>query len=341
MNRHLTRSRERFRTLLLDLLWAQWDSLGVSGHAAWSKAAVIDPDALLVFSCSIARHDARLFDEMLDWIAINGRFLNIQRAANIARKNGSAGGPVLSAVADFMSRRDTPAKWTRLAGMFRRADAGPESLFFFADGKPLPAFGKTDPVFLEHGYSRGPVALREHSRPFLSSRPANLWLALRALLGVNARCEILLYLLLNGKGHARGIARETCFFQKTIQDALSEMGQSGFLHGQTKGRERIYTLKSDAWAMFMGRGQSLPRWTNWPAVFAALEAIWFTVTAPEMESREDLMLGADLNGLVRKIAPLLTQAGVPHQLEPRPIENAAEYVRTALEELETFIGEVA
>lgn len=338
MNKHLKLFREELREQLVGLLWAQWDSLGAFGHAVWKKPVVIDPDALLVFSCSIARHDARLFDEILDWTATNGRFLNVQRVANITRMAGLRGGPVLSGVADFMSRRDSPAKWTRLARMFRRTGSGEESLFFLADGKAMPSFGKTDPLFLEHGFSRGPVGLRGHSRPFPASRPANLWLSLRALLGVNARCEILLYLLLNGKGHARGIARETYFFQKTIQDAMAEMGQSGFVQGQTKGRERFYTLTPETWTNVVGRGQPLPLWTNWPAVFAALEAIWFTVTDPKIEERDNLMLGADLNGLVREIAPSLTQGGVPHQLEPRPIEDAADYVRTTLRELSGFVS---
>lgn len=336
MNKHLPPFRKALRERILNLLWAQWGSLGVSGHAVWSKPAVIDPDALLVFSCSMARHDARLFDEVLDWIAANGRFLNIQRVVNIARKAGAHGGPVLSAIADFMSRRESPAKWTRLAHMFQRSNPAPEPFFFLADGTSIPPFGKGDPVFLEHGFSRGPINLRGHSRPFPSARPANLWLAMRALLGVNARCEILLYLLLNGKGHARGIARETFYFQKTIQEAMNEMGQSGFLQGQTKGRERFYTLKPEAWSKGVGRGEPLPRWTNWPAVFAAVESIWFTVTDPKMDERDDLMLGADLNGLVRAIAPRLTQAGVPHHLEPHFMENEAEYVKTTLGELEAL-----
>ena len=130
MNKHLKLFRKELREQLLGLLWAQWDSLGVSGHAVWKKPIVIDPDALLVFSCSIARHDARLFDEILDWTATNGRHLNVQRVANITRMAGLRGGPVLSAVADFMSRRDTPAKWTRLARLFRRSGPVEESLFF-------------------------------------------------------------------------------------------------------------------------------------------------------------------------------------------------------------------
>ncbi len=228
-----------------------------------------------------------------------------------------------------------------MARLFPRSELNQEPLFFFAGGKPIPPFGKLDPVFAEHGFSRGIVNLRGHSRPFPAARPANLWLALRALLGVNARCEILLYLLLNGRGHARGIARETSYFQKTIQNAVGEMAQSGFLQGQAKGREHFYTLRPEVWSKDLGRGQSLPRWMNWPAVFAALESIWFTMMDSKMDTREDLMLGADLNGLVREIAPKLTHAGVQHRLAPRPIESEAEYVRATLRELETFVGEVS
>ena len=154
---------------------------------------------------------------------------------------------------------------------------------------------------------------------------------------MNARCEILLYLLLNGKGHARGIARETFYFQKTIQNAISEMGQSGFMQGQDKGRERLYALQPETWTPLVGRGRPLSEWMNWPAVFAALESIWTLAMDPKMETRDDLMLAADLNALMRNVADRLTQAGVPHALDPRPVEDPAAYVETTLRELASLL----
>ena len=341
MNKHLAQFRAHLRERTLGLLWAQWDTLGATGHSAWDRPFAIDPDALLAFSCSMARHDARLFDEMLDWLAVNGRFLNVQRLVNIVKKTGLRGGPVLSAVADFMARSGSSAKWERLARLFRREGAEPEALFFLEDGRPMPDFGVSDPVFLEHGFARGAIHLRGYAQPFPATRPANLWLALRALLGVNARCEILLYLLLNGRGHARGIARETFFFQKTIQDAISEMGQSGFVQGQNKGRERLYALPPEAWSALAGPGRPLPQWLNWPAVFAAWESIWTLAADPKIEARDNLMLAADLYTLVRDVADSLTQAGVPHRLEPRPIEEPAASVETVLRDLDAFLQSVS
>ena len=339
MNAHLAQFSNDLRARALGLLWAQWNELGATGHAAWDRPYAIDPDALLVFSCSLARQDARLFDEMLDWMAVNGRFLNVQRLANVVQKSGLRGGPVLSAVADFMARSGFSAKWERLARLFRRAGAEPEPLFYLAAGTPMPDFGAPDPVFLEHGFTRGPVRRREHARPFAAHRPANLWLALRALLGVNARCEIWLYLLLNGKGHARGIARETFYFQKTIQDALSEMGQSGFVRGQDKGRERLYAFAPEMAGALASRGP-LPRWLNWPAVFAAAEAIWAFVHDPQTEACDDLMLAAGIHALIRDVAVRLAPAGVPHALEPRSVENPAAYVQSGLRELADFVAGV-
>ena len=337
MNAHLAQFRNDLRARALGLLWAQWDELGATGHAAWDRPVAIDPDALLAFSCSLARQDARLFEEILDWLAVNGRFLNVQRLANVVQKSGLRGGPVLSAVADFMARSGFSAKWERLARLFRRADAEPEPLFYVDAGTPMPDFGPPDPVFLEHGFTRGTVRLREHARPFAAGRPANLWLALRALLGVNARCEIWLYLLLNGKGHARGIARETGYFQKTIQDALAEMGQSGFVRGQAKGRERLYAFAPEMAGAFAPRGP-LPRWLNWPAVFAAVESIWTFVQDPQTEACDDWMLAARLHALIRDVAARLTQAGVPHALEPRTVEDPAAYVQTGWRELADFVA---
>ena len=50
---------------LLDLLWRQWSAIGVSGYGGSEESKVIDPEALLLLTLTVARHDARLFDEVV------------------------------------------------------------------------------------------------------------------------------------------------------------------------------------------------------------------------------------------------------------------------------------
>ena len=61
---------------LLEFLWRQWSSLGVAGQDVPEERRVIDPEPLLLLSLTVCRYDARLFDEILDWLTVNGEFMN-------------------------------------------------------------------------------------------------------------------------------------------------------------------------------------------------------------------------------------------------------------------------
>lgn len=118
--------RSRYLDTLLDFLWREWTALGVSGRDRTGVAHVIDPEALLLFTCSIGRYDPRLFDEVMDWLLLNGRYINVQRLRTILRKEGFRGGPVLAAVADWLTQRSNPAKWRLLASRSEGAEEDSE-----------------------------------------------------------------------------------------------------------------------------------------------------------------------------------------------------------------------
>ena len=73
------------RAPLLALLWRQWSALDVAGHVASGNRALIDPEALVLVSTIFTRHDARLFDEMLDWLRANGTWINVLRLTHLQR----------------------------------------------------------------------------------------------------------------------------------------------------------------------------------------------------------------------------------------------------------------
>jgi hypothetical protein len=64
----------------LDLLWRQWCSLGVAGHAKPTEPTrIIDPEALLLATTRLGCHDPSLYDESLDWLSKNGSLIHLQR----------------------------------------------------------------------------------------------------------------------------------------------------------------------------------------------------------------------------------------------------------------------
>ncbi|MBW2184803.1 MAG: hypothetical protein JRF49_13220, partial [Deltaproteobacteria bacterium] len=77
--------KEFFLENILNFLWRQWSALGVAGGARTEDKWVIDPEALLVFSLEMARYEPRLFDEILDWLVVNGKWIDIQRLRGIIK----------------------------------------------------------------------------------------------------------------------------------------------------------------------------------------------------------------------------------------------------------------
>lgn len=299
MERSLRSFRAAYRETLLRFLWRAWTTLGVSGRVDTAFVAVLDPDALLVFTCTVGRQDARLFDEVLDWLLVNGRFINVQRVRNLMRKEGFQAGPVLGAVAHWLSAQGHAAKWKRLAEFYAPV-VPPEPLFFLEDGNPLPVIGQNDCAFYERGFSRNPVISRGLSQPFPPNPIPCLWLKLRALFGVNARAEILLYLMTHAFGHPRMIARHTYFSQKTVYDALDEMTRSGTIMSARSGRERVFRLQADGLTRALSDAPLERPWVHWPDLLAGAEMIWLRVDAlcraqldPLTESSEIALLLQD------------------------------------------------
>lgn len=248
---------------LLDWLWRSWSSLGVSGHGGTARCdRVIDPEALVLASTLWARYDARLFDEMLDWLCLNGSLINLQRLANLHR-TGLGDRDVLAAIASIVQGNSQHTKWKALAGT-SGAPRDLVPLFLNADGKS-GSWGDAEPGFAAHGFHRGKLELRELSRTPDPGLAPNLWLKLRSLFGTSTRAEIMLQLLTIGPATPGEIARRSAFSARSILVTLREMAQSGHVlepprqlrerhrQGQakaarTRGSSLPYALRSEDWS---------------------------------------------------------------------------------------------
>jgi hypothetical protein len=281
---------------LLDLLWRQWTTLGVTGHATLWRRTLIDPEALLLVSCTLARHDPRLFDALLDWLAVNGRYVHVQRVRRLATDLPFAGEPVFAAMAAETLSTASATKWARSAKP-RATATGEQPLFFLPNGLPLPVLHTPDPIFAAHGFARDQYEDRHTAQSFQTRCNATLILKLRALVGVSARCELLAYLLLNPHGSPRAMARACGYYPATVIKALSEMMDSGFLCSRIEGRQRHYSLDSRTWGTLLLDSAS-PPWIAWPSLFSALEQLWLFLAAPERDGQSPLAQASALRRLL-------------------------------------------
>ncbi len=273
---------------MLGFLWRQWSALGVAGYGGQTHRHYVDPEAALMLLCSCGRYDARLFDEALDWLVKYERFVNVQRLRTIIGQEPCTGAAVLSGVARFLARRTKQRRWDSLCPA-KPTVSEPVPLFFARDGRPLPVLNEPDPDFLHAGLLRGPIQLRGHSGFRTAGRGASLT-RLRALLGVSARCEILLFLMTHPFGYPRRIAVETHYAQKTVHDALDDMALSGFIRAIKGKRERLCRLETRELAKTLLDKSGAPEWFNWPRVLGALDQAWTALDALAREEDDPLLV---------------------------------------------------
>ena len=300
--------KAEFRDRLLDLLWRQWTALGVMGHSKPSEQTVLDPEALLLITCTIGRHDPRLFDAMLDWTRINGRYLNVHRLRRMLKTQNFTGESVYSAVAATMYAVDPSAKWAQSA---KGSVSHEEPLFFMDNGMPFPIMHESDAIFRSCGFLRERYESRSAAQLFPSDRVANLTLCLRAMLGISARCEIFTYLLLNKEGSPRAMAKICTYYPATISKAMADMNDSGYVTSRIEGRHRYYTLISKAWRDFL-IGEELPVWITWPALFSALEQTWMFLQAPDFNEKGSLAHASALRRMLKaSLVDKMAVSGLP------------------------------
>ncbi len=276
------------------------------GHGRGESRAVIDPEALLLLTCSLGRYDARMFDEMLGWLVLHERLIDVQRLKNLLRDEKFGGGRVLSAIGAYLSMaKRGGVKWQRLAAFHSGETGKPEPLFFSTDREPIHVVRKADPIFARFGLQREKVELRKHAQLFNPDRPANSRLRLRALFGVNSRAETVNYLLLHEQAGTTEIARASYYFKLTVYNTLAEMRLSGMVQLWSSGTENVHRLKGTFWEEF-------PRadWVNWAPLFCVFEHVWTTLTDAERHKMDTVLLATELHQLEQKIVPLLHRAGL-------------------------------
>ena len=96
---------------MLRFLWRQWSAVGVAGTEEINDHRIIDPEALLLVSTEFARHDARLFDEILDWLFQYGQRINLKRIFRIRKQYPLGNSEVLLAISSKLCARSSHIKW--------------------------------------------------------------------------------------------------------------------------------------------------------------------------------------------------------------------------------------
>lgn len=335
----LTNSRPQLRERLLNLLWQQWAALGVAGAAKPDAEWCVDPEALVLATTTQGRAEPRLFNEMLDWLWVHGESVNIQRLKNIQKAVGLGDRRVLRAIAASLSQRSTLSKWKLLATISESVPKPAESLFVSKDGVPQPSFGQSDPIFLKHGFRRGPIKRRDLSQSPNPLLPATLLWKLRALFGVQARAEILLWLLTHESGHAADIARGTFYFPRTVDKTLKELAASGMVKSARAGREKRCWLKPGEWSFLKtwSQPEGFPRWIDWARFFTVQERFGLVLSNRDFSP---ILQASELRRVFDELQPVLTDGGLLPAFAASRNDTGVGFTDALLEDLHALFDQL-
>ena len=323
----LTGFNQQFHEKILDFLWNQWTQLGVLGRSSSSEEhRVIDPEALLLFSLTQARYDARLFDEIFDWILTNERKISLQRMKGLVRKfNGNETYSILQAVAGSVYAVQKNIRWKTFAPQEEVQPSANQTFFLRTDETPIPVFGEYSGIFNAAGWIRSKPMPRGTSLPVPLNEPGNMIFLLRPLFGLTPRAEITTYIFAKNEVYASDLIEATGYSKPAVYDALNELLLGGFVRQKTGGAGSIFLLPDGMWQNLLRVEREEVHWVDWTRVMSSLGYFQSELSSLSQMETSEYIIRSKLLTLADYLRRGLTGSGIEDPFDDRyTIDNILE-----------------
>ncbi len=325
---------------LTDFLWQEWSALGVFPPPSSQTRRLVDPEVLLLLTSEIGRYEARLFDEVLDWLLLNSRWINTQRLRSLHVKHGIGDPCVLAAIARSMMEHD-PATKLRNLSLLSEGKQPPEGLFRTGYSEQRSSFEAQDRIFEQYGLLRTERSPRSYSKSVAMAHPCSLQFRLRALFGLGMRADILSYLLTHDGAHPSGIAQFLGYSQKRVQDTLVEMVESGQVQVRSSGRMKIYQLDKNSWAEFLVPGSAnFCGWIYWLPLARGITTIWREIWAIDPACTDDYTLSSKLRTAMRAARDDMHASGITFNITDDKSYIAEAYLHVFEQDMSRMLSAV-
>jgi len=320
--------REQVDKQLLDFVWNEWAQMGVLAAPRFESPWAADPEALLLLTLEAGRSDARVFDETLDWLTVNGALVSQQRLRNLCVDDDDrklADAALAWAGAHQSALRSARARAPASAGEVEQ---------LFVSSVPI---NKPDPIFEAHGWLKGPTQPSGKSQAPRLDLPINFAFRLRRLFGIGSRAEIVRFLLTSRLPGAETevVRRASGYARSNVRDAADALVAAGAAGSYTRGAggDRFYRADVDRWRSFLELDR-IPQHRDWPQLFAALRLLRRWLGRPELDELSDYLRASEARQLMKRLEPDLRYAGVP----VRDKGTGAEYWGTFVENVEAALS---
>lgn len=295
--------REIVRNRLTEFAWDQWAQMGILASTSRVDTTAADPESLLLLSFEVGRTDPRLFDEVLDWLTVNGDLVSRRRLRNLCvddreRSLADAG---LAWAGEYQSalrtKRPQPASRRRgepLTPVFRNARRTT----------------RLDPAFAAYGWAKPRTEpTRKSTRPQLV-RPINFTFRLRELFGVGSRAEVIRFLLTSRVqgAQAQAVTAAAGFAKRNVVETLNALTAAGVVTSYGVGNEHRYLADLPTWEGFFSG--SIPSHRDWPQLLRALRIAYRWLEEEDLESLSTYMRASQARRLIDHVRSDLLFAGI-------------------------------
>jgi hypothetical protein len=296
--------RDEVAQALRELAWDQWSQLGVSAAPPQrDERRAADPEALLLFTLHAGRSDPRLFDEVLDWLALNESLVSVQRLRNLAAD------PIDRALVD--SALGWVGKTRRRGGS---TDAAAQDLTPLFPELSVPT-DDLDPAFAEQGFARTRLEPSGKSQPPRLREPICFAFRMRRLLGVSVRAEVMRALLTIRANWVSGriITASAGFAQRNVREGLTQLQEAGVIEVRTVADDRQYSRSYEDWAALLrlGHPRDLPLHFDWIPAYRVLTRILEFLQTPALVALSPYLRASQARTLVEEIDADLRTLRVP------------------------------
>lgn len=299
----LKKFKQQYLDRLLEIHWKQWSALGVSAQVRPEERRIIDLEALVLSTLGIGLHDTRLLGASAEWLTEQGRWLNLPRFKRLSR--------YFTVSTPGIEERIGPPLHPAAVGILGEALArrGKKSwIKEFPGGAGDNGTAREYKNFFSGLKKRGIV-----TEPVLSCQSL-LQLRLRGMFGVDARAELLIYLLNHEGGNSNSIAREIFFNQRNVYQILGEWHRSGMLVKTDGARATTFSLKDrDLWADIADVDEETA-YLNWGRMFHVLDQVAGAFMKPEY-GEDEYMLSSLFRDVRNEMVQVARVLGV-HVPEP-------------------------
>ena len=288
------------------IAWDQWSQLGVSAASPpHREERVADPEALLLFTLEVGRNDPRLFDEVLDWLALNEHLVSVHRLRNVCVDATDRG--LVGAALDWSAR-------SRGRGLSPGDGVSATDLVPLFHSVPTP-HDDLDESFARHGFARARINRSGKSQPPRLGDPIAFALRLRRLLGVGVRAEVIRALLTIRAARLSGkvITASAAFAQRNVREGLTQLLEAGVISVVDIADDRYYSIGQGDWATLLGlpAAAALPFHFDWIPAYRALTSIVRWLQQPGLDDLSEYLRASQARTLVDELATDLGYAGVP------------------------------